>query len=400
MPRRTWEVVDLRIVIAGYHPADPADLLGGVEAITLRLAEGLGALGGHEIHVVTTREGLRTSERREYPGRTVHLLPRSPFLGNLTLMAVDRRRLRRAFARLAPDVIHAHSTSEFALAALESGRPTVVSVHGIVREEARLARGWRERVRGRAAAALEARVLARAREVIVVSPYVAEVFGHYFTRARTHAVETSVSDVFFRVERRPEAATVLFAGLIIPRKGVLELVRAARLVAAELPGVRFRLAGPETDPAYAGEVRRAIAAGGLADTVALLGSLSPAELAREHARATMLVLPSRQETAPIAIQEAMASGLPVVATDVGGNRYLVDEGPCGTLVPAGEVEALAAAITALLRDPARAARCGEAARREATRRFTARAVAERTLAVYGEVRAAHAAAHAAPPPAA
>ena len=131
----------LRIVIAGYHPADPSDIHGGVEAITLRLVEGLALLGEHELHVAATRSELRSPETKTYPGRTVHLLPRSPRLGNITLMWSDRRRLRSLFRELAPDIIHAHSTSEFALAALESGFPTVVSVHGIVQAEARLERG-------------------------------------------------------------------------------------------------------------------------------------------------------------------------------------------------------------------------------------------------------------------
>ena len=157
----------MRILIAGYHPADPARIVGGVEAITLRLAEGLAALSEHEIHVVTTREEVGRARVLEQTGRVVHLLPRSRSLGNLTLMWNDRRRLREAFHRLQPDVIHAHSTSEFALAALESGFPTVVSIHGIAREEARLATGLVERLRGRARTELEARVLRRVRDVIV-----------------------------------------------------------------------------------------------------------------------------------------------------------------------------------------------------------------------------------------
>jgi glycosyltransferase involved in cell wall biosynthesis len=377
----------MRIVIAGYHPADPARILGGVEAITLRLAEGLAEAGGHEIHVVTTRPEIRRPEILSPPGRTVHLLPRSRLLGNITLMWRDRRQLGRLFRHLVPDVIHAHSTSEFALAALESGYPTVVSVHGIAREEARLARGAAERLRGLARTRLEALVLRRVRDVMVVSPYVADRFGGYFRHARTHTVETSVSDLFFRVERRPLPETALFAGLIIPRKGVVELVEAARLLRARRPGVRVRLAGAETDPAYAERVRSAIAAAGLGEAVTLLGGLSADALAQELARATLLVLPSFQETAPIAIQEAMAAGVPVVATDVGGNRHLVSDRETGRLVASGDTEELARAIDWVLEDASRAAALGETARREARDRFAPLAVARRSIMVYEEVRA-------------
>lgn len=374
----------MRIVVTGYHPLDPARIAGGVEAITLRLAEGLEALGGHEIHVVCTRPEVSRRETRAFPGRTVHLLPRAR-LGNLTLMARDRARLQAVFRELRPDVIHAHSTTEFALAALESGAPAVVSVHGIVREETRLARGPAARLRGFGRDRLEDRVLARVRDVVVVSPYVLEVFGHLFTGARTHMIETSVSDIFFETPRSAGAPAVLFAGLILPRKGVLDLVAAARELLARHPGAEVRLAGDEADPAYAARVKEAIAAAGLAGRVRLLGGLSPAALASEYARASVMALPSYQETAPVAIQEAMASGVPVVATDVGGNRHLVEDGVTGRVVPARDVASLASALDELLSDPAKSASMGERGRSAARARFSCRAVAERTLALYREV---------------
>jgi glycosyltransferase involved in cell wall biosynthesis len=195
-----------------------------------------------------------------------------------------------------------------------------------------------------------------------------------------------VSDLFFAVERRPEPETVLFAGLIIPRKGVVELVEAARRLHARRPGVRFRLAGAETDAAYASRVRAAIAEAGLPDVIELLGGLPAEALAREFARATLLVLPSFQETAPIAIQEAMAAAVPVVATDVGGNRHLVREGETGRLVLPGDADALAEALDSVMGDAARAAAMGAAAREEARARFAPLAVAQRSLALYQSVR--------------
>ncbi len=76
----------------------------------------------------------------------------------------------------------------------------------------------------------------------------------------------------------------------------------------------------------------------------------------------LFVLPSRYETTPIAILEAMAAGLPSIVTDVGDNRYLVEDGASGLVVPPDDVSDLAAAIETLLSDPERRQRMGAAAR--------------------------------------
>lgn len=94
------------------------------------------------------------------------------------------------------------------------------------------------------------------------------------------------------------------------------------------------------------------------------------------------VLPSRAEGISNTVLEAMASGLPVIATRVGGNPELLDDGVTGTLVPAGDEEALVKAIQRYLGDPAMATRHGTAAREEAVRRFGIQSMVESYRRVY------------------
>ena len=100
---------------------------------------------------------------------------------------------------------------------------------------------------------------------------------------------------------------------------------------------------------------------------------------REH---DLFVLPSRSEAFPNALIEAMATALPVVATSVGGIPEVVRHGVNGRLVPPDDVEALAAAVCALMADPAAAAALGQAARRDVERHYTIDRMVERFEQLY------------------
>src|SRR6185295_18528307 len=119
---------------------------------------------------------------------------------------------------------------------------------------------------------------------------------------------------------------------------------------------------------------------GVADRVQLLGDRS--DVPDVLAALDVFVLPSRTEGMSNALLEAMAAGLPVVATAVGGNPEVVAPDGSGLLVPPDDPEAMAAAVARLLAAPAEAARLGAAARRRVEESFGARAMVRRLEAVY------------------
>jgi glycosyltransferase involved in cell wall biosynthesis len=150
-----------------------------------------------------------------------------------------------------------------------------------------------------------------------------------------------------------------------PLKGHDVLVDAAVEILERFPDARFELIGegPERDALLA----RA-AGHGVAHAFTFAGHCGdvPARLAETD----IFVLPSRSESFPNAILEAMAAGLPIVASGVGGILELIDDGRTGWLVPPGEDEALAGRVMHLMADPADAARIGAAARADALARFS------------------------------
>jgi glycosyltransferase involved in cell wall biosynthesis len=119
--------------------------------------------------------------------------------------------------------------------------------------------------------------------------------------------------------------------------------------------------------------------------VHIRGVLSTVEVLEELSRCTCLVLPSYQETAPMVIQEAMASGVPVIASNICGIPYQVVDGQTGFLVPPGDVDTLADRLTRIMSDTAMRRNFGLMARKKARSEYRAEQVARKTLEVYRKV---------------
>jgi len=152
----------------------------------------------------------------------------------------------------------------------------------------------------------------------------------------------------------------------------------------------LRIAGPVLDPGYASEVKQAAADAGLLDIVRFLGVIDDATLLDEYARAAIVIMASTEETSPMFLQQAMAAGKPAVAPDVGGVRFVIENGVTGLVTPPADPEALAEAVASILRDDGAREAMGVAARETAIGRFRTRAVAQRTLDVYRAVIAGRA----------
>jgi glycosyltransferase involved in cell wall biosynthesis len=178
---------------------------------------------------------------------------------------------------------------------------------------------------------------------------------------------------------------VLYTGRLAAVKGISPFLEAIRLVRAGVDSVRFVLAGPwqmREEPEKLGLCR------GKADNgagITWLGHLAWQDLIEQYRRAALFVMPSYYETFGISCLEAMAFGLPVVASKAGGLPEVVEDGVTGVLVPSGDAHALAEAIRDLLQNPERRRRMGQAGRDRVLAQFTADEVVRKTLRVYNRV---------------
>jgi glycosyltransferase involved in cell wall biosynthesis len=187
--------------------------------------------------------------------------------------------------------------------------------------------------------------------------------------------------------RRDGTLRVLGVGRLVAKKGFDLLVEACAVL--ERRGVPFEALIVGQDDKHGDEVRRAIARFDLDERVRLPGPMGQADLLREYRRAGALCMPCRvlandRDGIPNVLVEAMAAGLPVVATAVSGIPELVTDEVNGLLVPPEDPEALADALVRIHRDPELAGRLADAARETVRERFDGDRLARRLAGLFEE----------------
>lgn len=321
------------MIVALVTPFPAAGAAGGVKVATVRLARELRRQGVAATLVALGGGGSVDSDlpvvRLDTDGRWSGLQDLRPL----------RRDLARALDRLQPDIVHAQELVPAGYAAVRvasAGRPTVVTAHGNRRRDTFAAYnavgGSMRWLLGRRMARLATQ---RADAVVVVHPN--QRLSLPVTPARIEFIPNIVDEHYFSAVRRSDGLRVLYCGGLRAIKGFDLLLETWARVVREQPNARLVAPGCQAGlDALPPDV---------AASVEALPWLDTAALADVMASASLVVLPSRFDVAPIAMSEAWAARVPVVAAAVGGIPQLA-EGAATVVEP--DPQALAAAILSVL----------------------------------------------------
>ncbi len=364
----------------------PAFTVGGAEWMAAYLAAHLPA--DQFRRGVVSLHGARGSPIEEYLAH--HSVP---------VYYINKRRgfdpttwlcLYRLLRTLQPAIVHTHQTvGRYVYPACWAARQKIIvhTVHSIATGEIH-SRFWR-RFQG----------WAYRRGVLPVSiaQEVTRTFVEEYGRAPAAEVPNAIPtelympDAARRAEWRSQHAVsqdalvyTCVAGLRPPKNHRLLLQAFAEAV-QRLPDALLLLVGPpdRLDPSYAESLKALAQELGLEQCVRFLGSR--ADVPDILRASDVFVLSSDYEGNPLSVLEAMAAGLPVISTAVGGVPELVQDGATGLLVPAGDAHALAEAIVQMGRDPMRRAVMGDAARQTALQRFDVRVMSRAYAALYQQL---------------
>jgi glycosyltransferase involved in cell wall biosynthesis len=349
-------------------------LAEGVPRHVLDVVQSLGS-GRYEINVACPRASTLWTELEGRPGVTLHELAASRRPSPADVLTL----LRLLPLARGADVIHAHSSKAgflARLAALIRGR-TDVCIFTPHAWSFWAARGFDARLYR----VLERLAARWCRTIVVVSDYerVAGLSAGIGRPSQYRVVRNGVDLGQFSADPDPVPGRVVVLGRLAPQKRPDIAVRAFAQVHTQHAGAELHFVG---DGPLRSDVNALIAKLGLEDSVKLLGQRSdvPALLAR----ASCLLLASDYEGCPYSVLEAMAAGVPVVGTRVGGVGELVDE-RTGLLVEPGRPDAVADAVSDLLASPERARVMGKAGREKVAQEFSVRQMTDSISELYREV---------------
>jgi glycosyltransferase involved in cell wall biosynthesis len=370
----------VKVVLFGPYPVDPQYTSGGVEKVMSNMVRGLRGREGLELHVVSLSAVGRESTVQD-GDVVIHHVPRQRRFSLPTFRIMSVLRARRTIRRIDPDLVHCQESGQESYIASGLPYPTVATIHAIFKNEGVHYPGIKARFRYWQFETL-AKLAQRGIDVYVPSSIYARDALTEVGDKLAEVVENPIESGYFEVPDAPVPGRVLFAGTIYPRKGIEVLIDAAAQLRDQGVPFQIHITGIVSDKDYHARLHEQVKTLGLEDRVIFRGFLSEAERTREFSEAYLVTLPSYAETSPMTVQQAMAAGKPVVGTKVGGVPYLVRDGVHGRLVDAGDAAALAAALREVLLDPGLRDRMGAGAREEAVKRFSAREVGDRTVALY------------------
>jgi glycosyltransferase involved in cell wall biosynthesis len=349
------------------------------------LLDGFSAMGaGVEIHVVSC-----TQQRMESPEKlaeniffhSVHV-PKWGWLKSGYLGCI--RAVRRKLREIGPDIVHGQGTErDCALSAVFSGYPNLLTLHGNMRAiNRKLAAPLLSRVGvfHRLTSVLEALALSRTLGLICLSSYARAEAGSLCPR--TWILPNAYPLTHDRIEplavQPPE---LLVPANLIPYKNQLGLMESLDALAAER-SFTLVLAGKGADSAYGREV---LAAAARRPWVRYAGMLDDAGMREALGRATAMVLPTLEDNCPMAVIEALAAGVPALASRIGGVPDLIRHGETGLLFDPLNPADMGGAVRRILEDPSLAARLALAGRDYARKSLHPLRIAQEHVDVYRQI---------------
>lgn len=352
-------------------------LHSGYSFRTRAILDGQRTLGWETIHLTGPKQRSGALMEETVDGltflRTPPVEPRLPlpFADHRAVVAALRRRLDQVIVAERPDVVHAHSPALNGLAALKAARrhgvPFVYEVRAFW-EDAAVDHGTTRQgsLRYRLTRGLETWVLRRADAVTCICEGLrADIVGRGVDPARVTVIPNAVDTHRFSYRAPRNAAlaeslglgdtpVVGFIGSFYGYEGLDLAIEALKRLRQSHSEIRLLLVGggPQAD-----NLRRQVREHGLEDGVIFTGRVPNEDVARYYTLVDAFLYPRRsmrltELVTPLKPLEAMAQGIPVIASDIGGHRELIRHGETGLLFPAGDVDALADRVSDLIADDA------------------------------------------------
>lgn len=377
----------MTIVQIGQYPISPECISGGVEASVYGLVQELA-----KEHIVDVFDIPRLGEKDRVERNGNLTIHRYANPGTHNKDAEQRlKEMVRDIVALGPEVCHVHGTGAFSkeiyLALQRHGIKMMLTVHGIAKEEKKQAMLRKPSLKTLYQYVVQSRderdLLETAPRIIVDTAYVEDKLKAYGLKhvPQMQVIPQGIDETFYSIQCNPKSNMILCVGAIAPRKGHIYTVEMFNRLRSNGINAKLRIIGSLADKAYYEQLKQKIADSAYKADISMEANLPREELLKAYAEAKLFVLHSREESQGIVFAEAMATGLPVVATKIGGIPYVVADGKSGLLCPYGDVDTMTDMVALLMRDDAKWNEYSNKAR-NITTNYNWKQIAERIVKLY------------------
>ena len=348
------------IAQVGSFPLSIDCIRGGVESSVYGLAKAI--VHNHIVHVFDIPRLGVEDQTTIVEGIIVH---RYKNWGKHNVDACERvSQVVEEIVSIQPDIVHIHGTNQYSHAIyqllVKRGIKVLVTVHGLANVEKRNALNKKKSLKSLYQYLVQSRtefsLLSQVPQIIVDTEYVAEQIRSCYTHGKIkrlpqmHVIPQGINQQYAMLQSSCDEPIIFSLGAISKRKGHLLLVKAFELLCKQTPNAKLIIAGIVAEKEYYDELQRYIQQSQYANQIQLCINLSQEQIFQLYQNVRLFALHSQEESQGIVFAEAMAVGLPIVSTKVGGIPFVVTHGETGLLAEYEDVEAFATNMSILLQN--------------------------------------------------
>lgn len=328
------------------------NIVGGVERHVKNISYQLGKMENLEIHVISISENISKDCIIQNGNITVHFIKKNCLPMTISGIVIYPYKIIKDIKKIKPDIVHGQMLGApygLATAFLSNIFTSVLTIHTIPSEDTLFKiKSIQSAIHDFIWKKLEAYELNKINHFISISDYNVKMIENNLKK--TFIIPNGIDSKWFNIEKKIVPGRLLFVGRISPVKGLEFLLHTLRTVVETKKYIELHIAGSINDRIYFEKISRLIVDLDLTSNVKFIGQLNDTQLLKAYSECELFILPSKRETQGIVLLESMASGTPIIATNVGGIPNIIKDGYNGFLVEYGDINELNKKIHLLLND--------------------------------------------------
>jgi glycosyltransferase involved in cell wall biosynthesis len=361
----------------------------GPDNVVFNLIKGLKKLKPDiSIEVVTIRKDINhlIIDDRLFPNVRIHYYPGFKFLPRSLQDPIIVKKFVKQYDF---DIIHSHSPVALAKI-LDFDTPKILTLHGIY---------WKEKLYVKNLflrlsfynynTYMFKKIFSKVDAFIAISPYVLDeiksmnISGNY---PMIFQINNPIDDSFFMNPSNKKTNNIIFhPGVIRSLKNQITSINVINTIKDEIPDLKLILAGSISESKYFKKIHSIVNENNLFNNVEYLGSVSRSEMLDLYSKSSIVYLLSNHEVQPMVVLEAMATGTPVIASNLKSISNLIDDGVTGYLVDPQDKKKIVELTLDLLKNENRRSIMGNQAKEVAKRKFSSDIIAKQTLDMYDSI---------------